>query len=79
MARRNWAPLTTGRRPLPHMCQPAVHVSTRLPDGRPGLPAPTVDGGWQMADLYFEKVRCIDVSCGRRGCEVGSRTLALVL
>ena len=49
------AGLAPKQRPLPHMCQPAVHISTKLPDGRPAIPALSSDGEWRMSDLYFDE------------------------
>ena len=51
------AGLAPRQRPLPHNCQPAVHLSTKLPDGRPAIPALSSDGEWEMAKLYFEQLR----------------------
>ena len=43
------------RRYLPFQCSPAVHRSTRLPDGRPAYPARDGNSSWQMANVYFER------------------------
>jgi len=45
---------TPEQRPLPAHCSPTVHRSSQLPDGRPAYPARSA-GGWQMANVYFEK------------------------
>ncbi|KAL3929510.1 MAG: hypothetical protein SGPRY_001931 [Prymnesium sp.] len=50
------------QRPLPHLCSPWAHITTRLPDGRPAYPVLRArhngrGSRWRMASLLWGRAR----------------------